>query len=178
MMDQEARRYMLLRAVIIGALAGGVIVVCAVCSQTATGQAAAFSEVPRDSEVWATSLLAVSPKPITVGSAGDTEAEYASTGRRSEPEVTGPLDDSPGSATAGAKDTPCLSPTGIEGQPPDCSQPNGQFNGTQKRSEVHWRATIEQSLFFTSVMHAFRIATEPSTRADLAGRFFPEYFAS
>lgn len=27
-------------------------------------------------------------------------------------------------------------------------------------------------------MHVFRIATEPSSRTDLAGRFFPEYFAS
>jgi hypothetical protein len=41
-----------------------------------------------------------------------------------------------------------------------------------------WGQALKQSLLFTSVMNAFRIATEPSTRADLKGPFFKDYLNS
>jgi hypothetical protein len=41
-----------------------------------------------------------------------------------------------------------------------------------------WGQALRQSLLFTSVMNAFRIATEPSTRTDLKGPFFKDYVNS
>jgi hypothetical protein len=42
----------------------------------------------------------------------------------------------------------------------------------------HWRAAILQSFYFTALMNAWRIAVEPSTRKDLKGPFWPDYFDS
>jgi hypothetical protein len=39
-----------------------------------------------------------------------------------------------------------------------------------------WKSAILQSLIFIGVMHAFRMGTEPGSRAELKGAFFPEYF--
>jgi hypothetical protein len=41
-----------------------------------------------------------------------------------------------------------------------------------------WGVAIRQSLLFTGVMHGFRLATEPGSRAELRGPFFRDYFRS
>jgi len=43
---------------------------------------------------------------------------------------------------------------------------------------IQWKDTLLQSLTFTTVMNAFRVATEPSTRKDLKGPFWQDYFNS
>jgi hypothetical protein len=43
---------------------------------------------------------------------------------------------------------------------------------------IQWNDTLLQSLTFTAIMNAFRIATEPSTRKDLKGPFWKDYFNS
>lgn len=43
---------------------------------------------------------------------------------------------------------------------------------------IHWKNTLLQSLKFTAIMNAFRIATEPSTRKDLKGLFWKDYINS
>jgi len=43
---------------------------------------------------------------------------------------------------------------------------------------IQWKDTLLQSLTFTTVMNAFRLATEPSTRKDLQGPFWKDYFNS
>ncbi len=40
---------------------------------------------------------------------------------------------------------------------------------------VHWKRLLWQSSMFLGMQHAFRIATEPGTRAGLKGKFWPEY---
>jgi hypothetical protein len=42
----------------------------------------------------------------------------------------------------------------------------------------HWRPALWQSSRFLLVMHAFRLSTEPSTRAELKGPFWGDYFDS
>lgn len=42
----------------------------------------------------------------------------------------------------------------------------------------HWEGAIRQSLLFLAISTAFRLSTEPSTRADLKGPFFRDYFQS
>jgi hypothetical protein len=44
--------------------------------------------------------------------------------------------------------------------------------------KMHWTPMLWQSARFLLVMHAFRLATEPSTRAELKGPFFGDYFDS
>jgi hypothetical protein len=41
-----------------------------------------------------------------------------------------------------------------------------------------WAPAIKQSLFFMSLQHAFRLATEPGTRAELRGPFFKDWLSS
>src|SRR5262245_16990588 len=45
-------------------------------------------------------------------------------------------------------------------------------------SGFNWKGTIQQSLIFLGVMHAFRMVTEQGTRAELKGPFFADYFGS
>ncbi len=40
---------------------------------------------------------------------------------------------------------------------------------------IQWGPLLEQSLFFAAVEHGFRVATEPSTRDRLSGKFFPDW---
>jgi len=42
-------------------------------------------------------------------------------------------------------------------------------------NEVDWQSVARQSALFTGIQHAFRVATEPGTRAGLKGPFFPGY---
>lgn len=46
------------------------------------------------------------------------------------------------------------------------------------KPKFHWRPALWESARFLLVMHAFRLATEPSTRAELKGRFWGDYFDS
>jgi hypothetical protein len=41
-----------------------------------------------------------------------------------------------------------------------------------------WEPALRQSVFFLGIMHAWRIATEPGTRAELRGPFFRDYVAA
>lgn len=42
-------------------------------------------------------------------------------------------------------------------------------------NEVDWQSVARQSALFTGIQHAFRLATEPGTRAGLKGPFFSGY---
>jgi hypothetical protein len=41
-----------------------------------------------------------------------------------------------------------------------------------------WGAAIQQSLRFLAIQHAFRMATEEGSRAEIKGKFFKDYFAT
>ena len=43
---------------------------------------------------------------------------------------------------------------------------------------VNWPGAIKESLYFLSIQHAFRLATEPGTRAELKGPFFKDWMES
>lgn len=45
----------------------------------------------------------------------------------------------------------------------------------QKRNSFDWESAFKQSMIFLGVQHAFRLATEEGTRADLKGPFFKDY---
>jgi hypothetical protein len=58
--------------------------------------------------------------------------------------------------------------------PPDGNTgSSGQDNGARG---FGWDGAVRQSLLFTGIMHGFRLATEPGTRAELRGPFFKDYF--
>lgn len=46
----------------------------------------------------------------------------------------------------------------------------------QKRDSFDWESAFRQSMVFLGLQHAFRLATEEGTRADLKGPFFKDYF--
>jgi len=46
----------------------------------------------------------------------------------------------------------------------------------QRRTIFDWNAAFRQSMIFLGIEHAFRLATEDGTRADLKGPFFKDYF--
>lgn len=65
---------------------------------------------------------------------------------------------------------------------PDFFQPlpdhalDQDLDEVRRRSTFDWNAAFRQSMFFLSIQHAFRLATESGTRADLKGPFFKDYF--
>lgn len=46
----------------------------------------------------------------------------------------------------------------------------------QKKDSFDWESAFRQSMIFLGIQHAFRLATEEGTRADLKGPFFKDYF--
>ena len=46
------------------------------------------------------------------------------------------------------------------------------------RTGIAWENVLKQSLYFLSIEHAFRFATERGTRAELKGPFFADWFTS
>jgi hypothetical protein len=52
--------------------------------------------------------------------------------------------------------------------------------GTQasETDAFRWGGALKQSMFFLGIMHGFRMATEPTSRAELRGPFFKDYFAA
>ncbi len=46
----------------------------------------------------------------------------------------------------------------------------------RKRNSFDWSAAFRQSMIFLGIEHAFRLATESATRAELKGAFFKDYF--
>jgi hypothetical protein len=50
------------------------------------------------------------------------------------------------------------------------------LDDSRRRNAFDWNAAFRQSMFFLSIEHAFRLATESGTRADLKGPFFKDYF--
>jgi hypothetical protein len=65
---------------------------------------------------------------------------------------------------------------------PDSFQPlpdhalDQDFGEGQRRTSFNWNGAFRQSMIFLSIEHAFRLATEDGTRADLKGPFFKDYF--
>lgn len=49
---------------------------------------------------------------------------------------------------------------------------------TPDDTSFQWGAALRQSLRFLAIQHAFRLATEDGTRADLKGPFFKDWFAT
>jgi len=78
------------------------------------------------------------------------------------------------SCPAGAGNIPGLNPDKRQGSPVDSAQPQRAV----KESGFRWGAAVAQSTLFTSVMHVYRITTEPSTRDELREPFFKDYLAS
>ncbi len=47
-----------------------------------------------------------------------------------------------------------------------------------ERPGFNWQSAFKQSMLFLTLMHAFRLATEDGTRAELKGPFFKDYFTA
>jgi hypothetical protein len=75
-----------------------------------------------------------------------------------------------GEVKAPQRDKPTL-PSNV----PIATDPNSQFG---EKAGFQWRSAWQQSLMFLGMQHAFRMATESGSRADLKGPFFKDYFAT
>ncbi len=55
-----------------------------------------------------------------------------------------------------------------------------QLQNTERRrpSGFDWNSALQQSTIFLGIQHAFRLATEKGSRADLKGPFFKDYFTT
>jgi hypothetical protein len=58
---------------------------------------------------------------------------------------------------------------------PDHALDQDLFEG-RTRTSFDWNAAFRQSMIFLGIEHAFRMATEQGTRAELKGPFFKDYF--
>ena len=58
------------------------------------------------------------------------------------------------------------------------ARPDPIVHNEAKPPRFHWTPALWQSARFLLVMHAFRFATEPSTRAEIKGPFWGDYFDS
>ena len=47
-----------------------------------------------------------------------------------------------------------------------------------RKGPFRWRTALREALFFTGVMHGFRLATETGTRDALNGRWYQDYIHS
>ena len=59
---------------------------------------------------------------------------------------------------------------------PAPSAPDNKGGQERQAQSFGWDAAARQALFFTGIMHGFRFATEPESRAELRGPFFKDYF--
>jgi len=66
--------------------------------------------------------------------------------------------------------------------PPNLNQPlpdhalDQYLREGQKKDSFDWDGAFRQSMVFLGIQHAFRLATEEGTRAELKGPFFKDYF--
>ena len=56
--------------------------------------------------------------------------------------------------------------------PASFARPDPIVRNEPPKPRVHWKPALWQSARFLLVMHAFRLATEPSSRAELKGPFW------
>jgi hypothetical protein len=71
------------------------------------------------------------------------------------------------------------SPEGSIQPLPDHSLDNHQdLQPADPQGGFEWNKAITQMTLFAGIMHGFRFATEPGTRAELRGPFFKDYFRS
>jgi hypothetical protein len=61
----------------------------------------------------------------------------------------------------------------LSGQPPAATKAQ-----REPPRGTNWDKLIKQSLLFLGIQHGYRLLTEPSTRADLRGPFWSDYFKS
>lgn len=59
--------------------------------------------------------------------------------------------------------------------PPLATPPSKQWG---ENAGFQWNGALRQALLFLGIQHAFRLATEEGTRADLKGPFFKDYFTT
>lgn len=61
---------------------------------------------------------------------------------------------------------------------PDLSRTDQPAQQYPLNGGFRWNSALKQSLLFLTIEHGFRLGTEPSTRADLKGPFFKDWFKS
>jgi len=126
------------------------------------------------------------PAPLeekTEISSGILNLDYAIENQLREYQYSSPLEDDPGKLKieiASERDG-----ESTEKEPDELSQPlpDNSLDQDAKKlgvapSGFNWNGAIRQSLIFIGIMHAFRMATEAGSRAELRGAFFPDYFGS
>ncbi|MGH9768480.1 MAG: hypothetical protein ACREAB_13700 [Blastocatellia bacterium] len=98
-------------------------------------------------------------------------------------EAGAPENDLSSTSTAVPGDGEEESGSGAEpNDPPDSFQPlpdhapDQHLREGQKRDTFDWDSAFRQSMLFLGIQHAFRLATEAGTRAELKGPFFKDYF--
>jgi len=63
----------------------------------------------------------------------------------------------------------------LAGTVPPATDPTKQWG---ENAGFQWQSALRQSLYFLGIQHAFRLATEEGSRADLKGPFIKDYFKS
>ena len=128
-----------------------------------TGSAEAREVQATQAETW------ISPQRM------GTSEESTTLGATTDPAGTDPdREHTSGSGDAKTDDT-----TQVK-HPASDALPTLKSTVPQDKSErgFQWRAALNQSYLFLGIQHTFRFATEPSTRAELKGPFFSDYFDS
>jgi hypothetical protein len=112
------------------------------------------------------------------------DAAFAAALREAKPpEDKAPENDPLSTSTAASGDSKEKSkPKAKPDDPSDLIQPLPDhaldqylFEG-QRKDSFDWENAFKQSMIFLGIQHAFRLATEEGTRADLKGPFFKDYF--
>jgi len=111
-------------------------------------------------------------------------AEFAAALREANsPQDGAPESDPPSISTAASGDAKEKSKSKAKpDDPPDLIQPlpdhalDQYLLEGQRKDSFDWENAFKQSMIFLGIQHAFRLATEEGTRADLKGPFFKDYF--
>jgi hypothetical protein len=111
------------------------------------------------------------------------DAAFAAALREAKlPEARAPENDPPSNSTAASSDAKEKSKPKARPDDPDLIQPlpdhalDQYLLEGQRKDSFDWENAFKQSMIFLGIQHAFRLATEEGTRADLKGPFFKDYF--
>jgi len=124
-------------------------------------------------------MLKLDPAFITALREAKLREERAS---ENDPSSTPALTPDSSSTGASGGDTEKSKSKAEPDNPPNLNQPlpdhalDQYLREGRKKDSFDWDGAFRQSMLFLGIQHAFRLATEEGTRAELKGPFFKDYF--
>jgi len=150
-------------------IVGVILALCQIAADQAQAQTILPVAVERQIEQKAFADAAAKVSPQLGGSLNPGQALFGSQNPATRPDA-GSTDPSPPQDEGKPRTD---EEAGATGAPQTPALKNDRW---QNRNRFNWDGALRQSFYFLCLQHAFRLADEESTRAELGGPFFKDYF--